>query len=459
MGPREQITLVNGRSNGEAGFALPSVMMLITILSLVSFSIIGYQYIHRRLAQIQIASMKAEYAAQSGVVKILADGTSSAVYSFSDGSSAIVRKSPWGLFPLVFSEGAASNCRSVRIALAAARPAREYDGAMLFANTLHQLVLTGSSSVKGDVVVGQSGIATGSIRNFPTPVRMPIEGSVTKLPTPELPGSEDLLRDFAESFYDSEFGQTKPRTGSATAAVRAAAGEDGKIDLTSVSDSIDVVTVPGNAALTGHLTRRMRPLDIMVDGNASVENGARFDGLVAVKAAGEISIKKGAVLTNALIVSRTSIRLMESAVVTGQFIAPSVTVDSNAVARYPSLVMSLPAAAKSTAKRREVVLLGNASVEGWVVLGSQKSNQGVEDIVMIWPRASIKGLLRSDALCSLDGSVTGMVHVRDFHFYQSPTRYYGWLRSAKIDRTGLPTGFLVPPVFSGKPEYEVLQWL
>jgi hypothetical protein len=55
--------------------------------------------------------------------------------------------------------------------------------------------------------------------------------------------------------------------------------------------------------------------------------------------------------------------------------------------------------------------------------------------------------------------VIGTVIADDFYFYESPTKYYGWLRGGSIDHMALPKGFLIPPGFSSDKQLAVIDWI
>jgi type II secretory pathway component PulK len=55
------------RNKYEKGFALPSVLFLVTILSLLAASVIMLHYFLRQTSLIEVAKVKAEYAAENGI--------------------------------------------------------------------------------------------------------------------------------------------------------------------------------------------------------------------------------------------------------------------------------------------------------------------------------------------------------------------------------------------------------
>ena len=191
----------------ESGYALPSVLLLVTLLTLVAFSVLSLQYLRRQQALLEIARVRSEYAAQSGVARTLAALKSQTLvneamagaaerYEFDDGSSSTVLVDSWGLYLLVKSEGAFRAVKSTRVALAGAKPLACFDNALLLGNTEHQLVVTGTASITGDVVVGQRGVSTGTLPGTPTPSRLPITGKVTRRSVSPMPylNKPDLAR-------------------------------------------------------------------------------------------------------------------------------------------------------------------------------------------------------------------------------------------------------------------------
>ena len=93
----------------ECGYALPSVLFLITILSVVILSILALQYFQRQIIQTASAKVKADYAAQNGITKIFSEvklnsdlpfvgQTITRSYDLSDGEKANVIIEWWGFY-------------------------------------------------------------------------------------------------------------------------------------------------------------------------------------------------------------------------------------------------------------------------------------------------------------------------------------------------------------------------
>src|SRR5438045_1743119 len=91
----------------ERGFALPSILLLVTILSLIAASIIGLQYFMKQIVLTDIGKIKAAYAAESGIARALNSYRSPQSplsptpfnhFKFEDGSEAQTQLQPWGMF-------------------------------------------------------------------------------------------------------------------------------------------------------------------------------------------------------------------------------------------------------------------------------------------------------------------------------------------------------------------------
>ena len=245
----------------DHGFALPSILFLITILTVVALSVISFVAVQHQLALRDIAKLKAEYAAQSGIAAMCAQsGGIVRSVGFDDGSRAQVTVTPWGMYQIVRSEGRFGKESSVRVALAGLRPSGEFRNALVFSNPNHELVLAGGCSITGDVVVGLAGVTTGKLRNIPAPSGVPITGRITQEPSPALP----VVR--TDQLRSETYNYPAPPNGTKSASVEFAKTPEGALRLGTIPDSMEYVYIAGNASFTDTVTRREQPLSIVVNG-------------------------------------------------------------------------------------------------------------------------------------------------------------------------------------------------
>lgn len=455
----------------EDGFALPSVLFIVTILSLLAASVITLQYLSRQLVLIDVAKLKTEFAAESGIAKTLAEVQSQQVpsnrflprrmeYQFLDGSNATSNLTAWGSLLLISSEGRFHKFSHKKTALVANHPDSPFNNALIFANATHQLVFTGTSSVEGDVLLGRPGPTVGNLRDYTSPVRIPVNGSIRREENPKLPSFQTSSLTSEINHYDSllRFARsTGSIGGTSTGEIFLNAGV-----LTSemISDGTTNVFIRGDAIVDLNVARSTNPLLIVAAGHITVAGSSRLRGLVGILASETITLANHLTADQALFYSQREIEMESNTALSAQLIAPSVFIRSGARLSYPSIVISIESEAHDTLRHR-ILLENHSQVEGFVgmITRSTDLSSDESDVITLSPQAVLTGVLYSNAKVTLDGSVIGSVLVRDFYFYEAPTTYLGWLRSGRISRASLPNGFLLPPVFSEDLRLDVLDWL
>ncbi len=448
----------------EQGHALPSILLLITVLSLMAACVLSLLLFQHQQALRQIGQVKAEYAAQSGIAMFLARSGSvdksagtgwpgNETITFEDGSEAEVSMEPWGVFRVVRSVARSGKFGSKRIALVAVHPPDPFAYALVFANVDHELVFAGSSSITGDVLVGRGGVTTGSLKNALAPTRVPVAGNVTELPSPPLPKVET-------GQIQSEISACrKLLSGVCVPGIRLSPGSTGsmQLDVGTIPDSVQTVHVGGNVSIVGTVVRRERRLLIAVSGRIELLSGAVVQGLICLFASQKITLSGGVNVEHAMIVSEESVELEPGSFLLGQVVSPFVQADSASVATYPSAIISFPV--DSASRSQKIRICGGARIDGVVVLTGTGPDSPQENIIEIEPRALVIGAVYSDSRATLHGTVIGTVFTKDFYFYEAPTQYLGWVRNGLIDRPALPTSFLVPTLFSTNSGLDILDWL
>jgi hypothetical protein len=454
-------------SCSEQGFALPSVLFLVTILTFVSLSIISLQYFRRHISELAIARVKADYAAQSGITKAISaldaeenfpTGTTAFEkdFTFVDGSLAHTNITRWGLYILISSEGRFGQMKSLRTATAAALPIGVLEKALVFKSPNEQLVFSGESSIEGDILVGPAGVTTGTLPGIRTPKKIPVDGAIARQ-------SNTSISAFDASLLYSEINQYKellPRARSKGVndlhAITIASGKDFSLRVKRIPDSIGTVIVNGDCVFTDSLTRRSSPLNVVFLGRLSIHSSACLSGLISIFALKEIELFGNPSISQVILFSPDSIQIGENVSYSAQLISPVITVQKNSFGRYPSVLCSY---GLGDSLNQRITLEGGATLQGTVILLQDSKKANPNNTVILDPSAFITGLLYSEDKTTLDGKVIGMVITNDFFFYQAPTRYNGWLRGGTINRKSLPQGFLAPFGFSSMHRVKVLEWI
>ncbi|MGD1046380.1 MAG: polymer-forming cytoskeletal protein [Bacteroidota bacterium] len=447
------------------GYALPSILFLITILSVVILSILALQYFQRQNIQMATAKVKADYAAQSGISKMFSElksksdlpligQTMERSYDLSDGEKASVIIQWWGFYLYVRSIGAFRRINETRFALVGQTPTERFKNSLVFSNKNHQLVLTGSTHIKGDVIVGTAGVSIGTLSNYPTPRIMPIEGKVKRDPKIDIQ-DVDLAKQY--DYYDALLGGTIPK-GAEQGSIQYFQSES-QLHISSgmIKPETECIVIKGNGILDSALIRRETFLYIVVDGEVTFGTNVHLDGIVSIVSSHSLKINHAAHIDGSILYSRKEIIVEPDANLTAQIIAPSIQIETGAKMLYPSALISY--IRKDNNERQKGIKIKNgAQVEGTIIVGIEdKANNSV--FMNIESAVKISGFIVSNTPITLDGSVDGSVQTKDFYFYESPTTYLGWLRSARIDREALPKNALMTVGIDSLSQLKVLDWL
>jgi hypothetical protein len=449
----------------EHGYALPSILFLITILSVVILSILALQYFQRQSIQTAAAKVKADYAAQSGISKIFSELKSKSdlplmgqaierSYDLADGEKASVILEWWGFYLYVRSIGSFRKINETRFALVGQTPTERFKNSLVFANKNHQLVLTGSTHIKGDVLVGPAGVSIGTLSNYPTPRIVPIEGKVKR--DPEI-GIQDFDLTNQYDYYDALLMGTIPHGVEQASIQYFQSGSQIHISSGIIKPETKYVVIKGNAIIDNALIRREDPLYIVIDGELTFGTDVRIDGVVCIASSQSMRIHRTAHIDGSILYSRKEVIVEPDAIHSAQIIAPSIQIETGAKMLYPSALISY-IKKDNNAQQKGITIKNNTKVEGTIIVSAEEStNSSV--FLNIESAAKISGFIISNNPITLDGSVDGGVLTKDFYFYESPTTYLGWLRSARIDRDALPKSALMTVGIDSLSQLQVLDWL
>ncbi len=456
---------LNAFYDEEHGYALPSILFLITILSVVILSILALQYFQWQNIQTNIAKIKADYSAQSEISKIFSElksrsdlpmigQTIGRSYDLSDGEKASVTVEWWGFYLFVHSIGSFRKINETRYALVGQKPIERFKNALVFSNKSHQLVLTGSTHIKGDVLTGPAGVSIGTLANYPTPRIIPIDGKIKRDPKIDVQDF-DITKQY--NYFDALLKGTLPQ-GAEQCSIQYFQSES-QLHISSgiIKPETRYMFVKGNAIIDSALIRREVPLNIIIDGEVMFGADVHIDGLVCIVSSKSVRIKNIAHINGSILYSRKEITVEPDVILTAQIIAPSIQIEEGAKMSYPSTLISY-VKKDNNEPQKGIQMKNGAQVEGTVVVYAENNTQN-NVFLSIESAAKISGFIISNTPITLDGSVDGCVQTKDFYFYQSPTTYLGWLRSARIDREALPKSALMTIGIDSLSQLQVLDWL
>lgn len=449
------------------GFALPSVLMLVSILTTLIFSLLLVQYFDHTAVLREVARLKADVATQNGVVWAAACKiTGSDSIYFDDGTKAIIYTCPWGLYRFVLSRGISGRTVGRHAALLGQRQTGLFNNALVYFNPQHQLVFAGEAQVVGDVQVGSNGATLGVLEDMKSLPAFPVTGTI------ENDASFDGF-DFPElqtqiEIFDSLLRAAADNASSATWADILQTPSNGN-DLEKIAKhNLTQVVLEGNQDFFGKLVRHGGPLRIIVLGSVTFSIGATVYGPVQILSTGPMTIPSEVHIEYPILYSQTSIEVLSSSECKAQLISPKITMDKNARLDYPSSLVSwvssdsvnLLQEMDAKTEARTLTLLENAVVEGVVIMNNRPVPLEDPELIVLVPTSKVIGVVYCGEDLTFDGTVIGTVITNDFYFYESPTRYFGWIRDGTINRTLLPEAYLTPVgLTEADIEFDILDWI
>jgi hypothetical protein len=424
-------------------------------------------FVDRKMALNQVYETQAEFAAQNGVISAIMEleqyaawlrnpGILNLSFSYPDESRTDVTLHPWGSLILAESDGKSHSQHGFRRALLASEPGGTFSNALVLGNTDHSLVLTGTSTIVGDVVVGKAGVSTGSLQNHRTPGRIPITGNVAVSNQSRLPDFDFPILNNQVNLFEQLLEGDPHLTTLADDALTLMRWGEGVLSVEMIPDSVGLVECLGGVMIVGSLRRQRAPLYIVVRGPATIR--AELAGPAAICASDSILVEPEALLLHSLIYSRRRLDLKAVNQSTAQFIAPRIYVGQNCRLSYPSALVSF---SRPTGRPefQFISLAAGAHVEGTVLLVGGNASDPARSLIDIDGSAKVIGSILTDQYVTLDGEVQGSLITHDLYFYEPPTTYLGWIRTGRIDRSALPDGFLVSPNMADGQKLEILTWM
>jgi hypothetical protein len=455
------------RGHPEAGFALPSVLFLVTVLGIIAASLLALGFLRKKEALSDVARLKARYAAQSGVVRVSSEIERRTIretdlwqgelsYEFDGGrAKATVRIRPWGMFYRVESVGQSLGAHHELCALLGAATEGDLSQALLYAHRSHQLVLTGDVKIRGDVTTGNSGITIGTLRDYSTPLQLPVEGQVQTIKGVKLPPLRSaplerhlsVLRGYLIDSLRADEGR-----------VMLHGSQDIRLLPESINDDVHSIVLDVSTTTQGDFPDRTKDLTVIVQGDLTLHSSTRMRGNYCLVATGPITVDPGARIEGGIIISLKTILIRAGSDLSVQCVAPVIKVEENSRLRYPSVLYAMdPSGVDTTALTLDVK--PGSVVEGMLALSTTRDGELSSNLLRIHRGARVTGVVYSTTRIESDGDIMGSVLTNDFYFYEEPTTYLGWLKRGSIDRVNLPAWYSAPiGVGEGEVPMTVVQW-
>jgi hypothetical protein len=192
-----------------------------------------------------------------------------------------------------------------------------------------------------------------------------------------------------------------------------------------------------------------------------IQGKNRLDRFVELISGGKLLVQNQMLLEDCILYGEEGIEIQGPCQIRAQLLSPGdITIDSQAVLEYPSVIYCQGHVVENTLEGK-VLLHENAVVKGTAILHSNSEQESAlmnGTLIDLDVGSKFVGTIYSDHYTRLSGVVLGSVVTEEFYLYLSPTTYLNWLMDVTIDRTQLPGNFLMPLLFSEKPELGILDW-
>lgn len=453
MGFRNQSDFCN-----ETGYALPTVLILLSLLLVTTGIIMMMSLTQSRFIQKDIHSVKARYLAEAGLYTFLSDPhyfTDTTQSSFevylTDSVQVHLERQQYGAYWLLKSSAHSYTQDITLQVLVGARADSSYDNAVVMGDINSALIVTGNTTIRGDIISGSDGVQQRSFRG--EPFTGSVEGDNIRTDSTRFPQfNRSALRRQIQQV--SELNNTPPE--------RATLINDTRFDLQrfAQTDSNCTFVAPGDLSISSRRNNRLPDNTtflvngtLEIDGEINLGEYARFFVRDSINIDGNISGH------HSLFIAKGAIRLSGSPKLSTQLIsAEQVTISDDSYLLYPSFVY-VHSWVEDGAKQGTIALRANSIVDGVLLLPDvQQVITNDQSLITIDEHALLRGGIYNTSRTELNGTVEGTVQTHQFYFYQSPTNYLNWLRNSDVNVHQRPSPFTIPLGFSIRPNFMLLDY-
>lgn len=425
-----------GCSRPKTGTVLVSmlaVMAALTIIFLVALTIAVGVYTRHVKA---VNRMTASFLADSGIQRCRLSSPpipkcdTANCWQTPNGGMVCTRMLPWGPVLLAFSEGTYANQQVTTAAVLGATPPAVFKAAIVVSDPEYPLVVSGTTTITGDVITGPLGITSGRFQGQDIVNEHYHTGNVIALQRPPAPKTDTAVLHQYIRDMQTRRAQCRKRL---PASVTFRASEAG---LWQEGRS---VLVENNAFLDGlQFDRRDSTYSLFADGRVEIGGHTQVLGTIEIISRTTIVLKDSAVVDQALLYADDSIVIGGAVRFSGIAISPHrIVIRDRARLEFPAMLV-VDAPSDSCADSCGIFLRTVAPVEAsCIVLIEEHSTRIPEPQILIDTNVTISGVLVSQCVVDLRGTLLGSVWTTLFRFYAPPTTYVNWLRNAHVDRPRL----------------------
>lgn len=439
----------------DTGSALIYVLILSVILSIIlcvifSFSILHRQLLNRKFSFLQsrntawsaAAARTAEIETEQNKINFSLRERKSIKIAHKDSCGVLSFR--WGAFWKLRCDSR-KNTESYHLEMLMGRPmSAEFVPAIITAPSPHPLILTGKTSISGEVKTGTAGVRKGHLGNTRYLNKNLVNGVISLSTEERRPAIDRKFCRALFSFMEHCFNcNSKPFS--------------------------DYITNSGNSIFFSDNVRNLFPVIFITDRQINSKDW-NFSGPAILLASEPMIIRRPLTLNNYVMLASThsisleapvyfenvilytpkNIEIKQISQFSGQiFSRASIIIHNRIILDYPSLIM-----VNSETGSSSIQIQDSAKVAGWVLYTCESRNhcnKGSEGNITIGKEATVNGLVYSDLSVQLMGSVNGMVITESFHLYRNGAVYHNWIMDGTVNRFRLnDDNFSLPLFFFNK---------
>ncbi len=420
----------------EQGSALSSVLIISVIILTFIGAILSGIVLQARFIQKNINQTKALYLAEQQVYEYLAKphlNHTNIKATFQSGYERLV------------SIARVGNLEAVLQVLVGNQEIPSFQLSTVVLDINNALTLTGNTALIGDYAISNNSITTSSFRGFP--FRGTLDG--TRLEDTETVDLE-LTKYFEQvDWYEVLFEGSR---------LNRFAFHNKRAIQTQLVEQ-DTLYVSESLELELNDVPIRNPFVLIVEGNLTLSGTTELPDYAHIIVSDSLLIEGGLTGSFIQLYAEDYIRISENTMLSAQVLSEgTIEVGDQAYLTYPSVLISSKEA-YAGGGFSSISVNDQSIIDGTIMYPIKPNLINREQLkVTIDTAALVRGVIYTQGLTELFGTVHGTIITDQFYFYESPTSYFNWIKDATIDRTQRPKDFVIPFGFSDSASFEILDW-
>jgi hypothetical protein len=344
---------------------------------------------------------------------------------------------PWGLLIKISVSSRIKSVVMERAFLVGKKEDDNTDKAIVLGNRQNPLIVTGSTDIEGDALVGPNGIRAGVLKGRRYQADNLIEGQIFN----EIRDNFPVFRSFGDYSGFVQKIYQKPEMNHWYYFLN---GGRERID----QPHIEKWKEEGIVSIVG-------PGELEASSDITFEN-LRLLNLIRINSKDSIAFGENS-SSEQIVVKAKSISFYNTKEHMGQFIASRRIDAENSNFNYPSILAVINNSALS--EPANLNIRGNSKVNGSVFLHSGKMRLTEIEKILIESDSEVNGLVYTNQYSEVYGKINGCIMTHNFYFYSSPTTYINWINGAVISRSAYNKNLCIPAGLNLDSGYQIIEEL